>query len=181
MKRTQFEFTHLQLPVAPHPRRLSRSRHIPPPQHGCEDEHVWPIDGHVVGWQLPLVIPVGMTQPKPEQQSAEAVQLAPWVEQVVGVWQSDAPPSREKQTPEQHSDAAVHTVLLDLQLPASVVSWHEVPSLDTRQKVPVQHAAFAPPSPEAPQGLPSVAQVALLAQTNAPPSVAGRQGAPPQH
>jgi len=112
----------LQLPVAPQAEKLVKSRHVPPAQHGCEDEQVWPIAGQVVGWQLPLVMPAGMTQPNPLQQSAEAVQLPPCAEQVLGGWQVDAPPSREKQMPEQHWEEDVHTALLDVQLPASVTS-----------------------------------------------------------
>lgn len=173
--------TQLQLPVAPHAVKVEKSRQVPPGQHGWLAEHVWPTAGHVEGWQVPVAESGAMVHPRPAQQSAAAVQPRPCAEHSGGGWQMGAPPSRVEQTPEQHCDAAVHASALAWQVPASVASWHANPLLVARHTEPAQHMALMPASAAIEQPLPRPGQTPEIAQTNAPPSRAARQGAPPQH
>lgn len=46
-----------------------------PVQQAVLVEHGWPTPGHVLGWQVPVVLPPGMLQFSPEQQSAVEVQM----------------------------------------------------------------------------------------------------------
>jgi hypothetical protein len=46
-----------------------------PEQQAAVAEHAWPIPGQLVCWQVPLVLPAGMLQPRPAQQSEVATQL----------------------------------------------------------------------------------------------------------
>jgi hypothetical protein len=95
------------------------------PPHDCPvAAHVGPVPP----WQVPLVAPGGMSQARPEQQSAVTVQapLAGW---------HVARQTPASQFAEQHWAAVVHDVPFGLQ------STPHVPET----QVPKQHAGFAPP------------------------------------
>ncbi len=74
-----------------------------PGQQGVVGEHCWPAEGQVApGWQVPLLWPTGMSQARPVQQSALAVQVPPWG------WQDCGAEHRPLvQTVEQHCDPLV--------------------------------------------------------------------------
>ena len=92
--------------------------HRRPEQHGLPDEHAWPPAEQVEpGWQLPCVVPAGISHLRPWQQSAAAVH-APFCG-----WHSEGalhtPPV---QMPEQHCEGELHDVSFGLQTgPASGV------------------------------------------------------------
>ncbi len=50
-------------------------RQTKPEQQGPVAEHAWPLPGQLPCWQVPVVLPAGILQPKPAQQSEVAVQL----------------------------------------------------------------------------------------------------------
>ena len=116
-----------------------------------------------------------MTQEKPVQQSAVAVQTAPEGWHCVGVWQVPL----LLQVPEQHSAALWQGELFDLQRLASVPA-----SVGIRQKVPnsspmhspLQHGA---PPPPVEQAEPSGTHELWLQRRI--PWLSGTHGAPLQH
>jgi len=78
--------------------------HWRPKQHGLLGAHAWPAAEQVApASQTPVVLPPGMRQPRPEQQSAAEVQMLPWGWQACGAWQT--PPL---QMPEQHAAPLAH-------------------------------------------------------------------------
>ena len=50
-------------------------RQTKPEQQGPVAEHAWPLPGQLPCWQVPVVLPAGMLQLRPAQQSEVDVQL----------------------------------------------------------------------------------------------------------
>ena len=102
---------HVQgsLPVQVLPAPVS---HCMPKQHRLLGEHAWPAAEQVdPAWQVPLVLPPGMLQPRPTQQSEAEVQTEPCGWHTCGAWQ--VPPV---QMPEQQPWPAVQACPLGEQV-----------------------------------------------------------------
>lgn len=103
-----------QVPVPEHVAPVVVSLQDRPEQHSDVAEQLWPLLAQVAVWHVPLVVPAVIAHCSPEQQSAEAVQVAPCCWHWAGGWQ--VPP---EQMFEQQSPAAVQAVPFSLQVPAS--------------------------------------------------------------
>lgn len=181
---------HGWLPSHVAPVEVSQLR---PKQHGLFGEHAWPPAEQVApDSQVPVVLPPGMRQPSPAQQSEAEVQMLPCGWHTCGAWQ--VPPV---QMPEQHPAPLVHACPFALQtgpasvppVPASVVppsapppgtvpmgrqTW--VSSSMARHSVPAQQPELA-----GSHSVPTGSHVGAGWQVKAPPSAPGRQRLPLQH
>jgi hypothetical protein len=111
--------------------------------------------------QVPEVIPAGMSQDKPEQQSVVEVQTLPCGLQTGGGAQVSEPPS-SAQMSEQHWADELHVLPFDTQ-PPSVGSWQAVPLPDVPHTEPEQQSV--PPSEKLVQLEPIDEQLSGGAQT----------------
>jgi len=84
-----------------------------PEQQGLVGEQAWPLDEQVApGWQVPVVLPWGTWQDRPEQQSEPEVHAPLWGWHAAGASHLPA-----EQMFEQHCEPAEHVVPLAWQTP----------------------------------------------------------------
>ena len=96
-------------------------------QHWSFTVQACPAAVQLLAWHVPVVWPVGMEQPYPEQQSAEVVHVEPLGWHATGAWHV-ALPGSPMQRSEQQSVFVLQVAPLALQTPASGVPASGVPA-----------------------------------------------------